>query len=168
MPDLVIRIKKNRDGTAALNCERPDGTVTWQRHRGAHGQFFALHDLTHYAVETTLAARDGFFGLVADGWQVTDFGAPWPKGPFPAEAVRVELIVGMLDAERTGGKDWSADEFNEQARRFCVEHASGEWTPLEDNELSSIRHARQALFAQWTAVPTGEALELTYDRPAHV
>lgn len=57
MSDLLIRITKNRDGSAALSCGRADGSVTWQRHRGPRGQFFALHDLTHYAVETTLAAR---------------------------------------------------------------------------------------------------------------
>ncbi|MDF2775439.1 MAG: hypothetical protein K0S86_4940, partial [Geminicoccaceae bacterium] len=71
---LRIRIKKNADGSAALTCIRADGSVTWQRQEGAQGRFFPRHDLTHFAVETTLGHRRGFYGLVAEGWNITDFG----------------------------------------------------------------------------------------------
>src|SRR2546430_9090725 len=54
MNDLLIRIKKKSDGSAALSCLRADGSVTWQRQNGQQGRFFPLHDLTHYAVETVL------------------------------------------------------------------------------------------------------------------
>src|SRR5215207_7563384 len=67
-PRLTIRIKKNADGTAALTCTRADGSVTWQRQQGTQGMFFPRHDLTHFAVETVLGHRRGFYGLVADGW----------------------------------------------------------------------------------------------------
>ena len=63
MPDLVIRIKKKTDGSAALSCTRADGSVTWQRQDGKLGLFFPLHDLTHYAVETTLGFSRAFYGL---------------------------------------------------------------------------------------------------------
>ncbi len=76
MNDLLIRIKKNTDGSAALSCLRADGSVTWQRHNGKQGRFFPFHDLTHYAVETVLEHRRGFYGLVAGGWDLTDFGNP--------------------------------------------------------------------------------------------
>lgn len=82
MTDLIIRIRKNADGSAILSCLRADGSVTWQRQTGTHGRFFPIHDLTHYAVETVLGHRRGFYGLVAEGWNVTDFGAPWPRGGF--------------------------------------------------------------------------------------
>ena len=80
MPDLFIRIKKKSDGSAALSCLRSDGSVTWQRQDGALGRFFPLHDLTHYAVESELGHSRGFYGLVAGGWNLTDFGKPWPRG----------------------------------------------------------------------------------------
>ena len=83
---LTIRIKKQSDGSAALSCTRPDGSVTWQRQEGTHGRFFPLHDLTHYAVETVLGYQNGFYGMVARGWNMTDFGAPWPRGRIPADA----------------------------------------------------------------------------------
>src|SRR5438309_3304320 len=79
MNDLLIRIKKKSDGSAALSCLRADGSVTWQRQTGQQGRFFPLHDLTHYAVETVLGYARGFYGLVAEGWDLTDFGNPWPR-----------------------------------------------------------------------------------------
>lgn len=79
MPDLVVRIKKKTDGSAALSCVRADGTTTWQRQEGQLGRFFPLHDLTHLAVETVLGFRRAFFGLLAEGWDMSDFGKPERK-----------------------------------------------------------------------------------------
>lgn len=58
---------------------------------------FPPHDLTHYTVETTFGYRHGFFGLIAGGWDISDFGAPWPRGPLPAE------LPGMWAAVPAGG-----------------------------------------------------------------
>src|SRR5688572_25655537 len=100
MTDLLIQIKKKNDGSAALTCRRADGSVTWQRQDGQQGHFFPLHDLTHYAVETVLGYTRGFFGLVADGWDLADFDKPWPRGRLPTEALLAEFVVGFLDIER--------------------------------------------------------------------
>ncbi|HEY7119197.1 MAG TPA: hypothetical protein VH475_21590, partial [Tepidisphaeraceae bacterium] len=116
MRSLLLRFKKHPAGhAAALACTRPDGSVTWQRQRPRHAAFFTRHDLTHYAVETVLAYRRGFFGLIADGWNFDDFGHPWPRGPIPADADPAELIVGFFDAERTSPTPWSAEDFNRYA-----------------------------------------------------
>jgi hypothetical protein len=72
MPALAIQIEKRADGRATLRCTRGDGSVTWQVQRARHAAFFPLHDLTHYAVETVLGFRRGFFGLIADGWDIDD------------------------------------------------------------------------------------------------
>ncbi|HEY2806893.1 MAG TPA: hypothetical protein VGI92_13630 [Gemmatimonadales bacterium] len=164
MPELVIRIKKKTDGSAALSCERADKSVTWQRQEGAQGRFFPLHDLTHYAVETVLGHRRGFFGLVADGWNVTDFGAPSARGRIPAEAMLSELIVGFLDAERATADRWSAAEVNEKMRIFADENGLEQRVSLTDEELAAIRARRAELFARWREVPAGAALELPFDR----
>ena len=124
MVDLTIRMKKHAGGAASLTCVRADGTSTWQTPKGAQGHFFAQHDLTHYAVETALGCRRGFYGLLADGWNITDFGAPWPRGPMPANALAPELIVGFLDAERASGQRWTAAECNEKARLYAETHGT--------------------------------------------
>jgi hypothetical protein len=78
--------------------------------------------MTHYVVETELAHRKGFYGMVADGWDLTDFGAPWPRGPIPEDADPSELIVGFLDAERASGEEWSTADFNDRVADFYTEH----------------------------------------------
>src|SRR6059058_3092224 len=87
---MLIRFKRHPDGSASLTCVRGDGTSTWQRQQGQLGLVFPPHDLTHYAVETTLGYRHGFYGLIEDGWNIEDFAKPWPRGPIPDEAQEVE------------------------------------------------------------------------------
>jgi ADP-heptose:LPS heptosyltransferase len=163
MPALTIRIKKNRDGTAALSCTRADGTVTRQKQNGQQARFFPRHDLTHYAVETVLGHRKGFYGMVADGWNLTDFGAPWPRGPMPADMDPSELIVGFLDTERASGTRWTVEDFNDKMRLYNETHHTSHKVSLTDDDLARVRKRRSELFAMWDAVPPGETLELQFD-----
>lgn len=163
MTDLTIRIKKNTDGTAALSCTRADGTVTWQRQQGGQGLFFPRHDLTHYAVETVLEYRSAFYGLIATGWNISDFGPPWPRGQMPAEAGMAELIVGFLDAERASQARWSAEDFNDKTAIYHREHEIRTPPPtLTDDDLARIRQRRAELFTAWDAVSPGSAIELRF------
>src|SRR5687768_3269898 len=131
MSRLLIKITKRTDGGYVIACVRADGSVTWQK--GASAAFFPRHDLTHYAVETELRHRRGFFGLIAEGWDFGDFSSDWPRGRIPADAEPAELIVGLLDSERigadgagavgqggggAGGAPMSAAELNANAARF--------------------------------------------------
>lgn len=165
-PDLLIRLKKHPDGTATLTCVRADGSATWHRQKSGHAQFFALHDLTHYAVETTLGHRRGFYGLVAEGWDLGDFGTPWPRGPLPADADPAELIVGFLDAERASGTELSAQDLNEKAALYYSEHGLQGQCVVTESDLTRIRARMRELFNRWAAVPPDGVLELTFDRPA--
>ncbi|HEV8198205.1 MAG TPA: hypothetical protein VGP87_16295 [Gemmatimonadales bacterium] len=164
MPDLLIRIKKKTDGGAALSCQRADGSTTWQRQDGRQGRFFPIHDLTHYAVETVLGHRRGFYGLVADGWDLTDFGAPWPKGRLPADMDPSELLVGFLDTERAGGVAWTAADFNDKASLYAAQHRTPDTCRITPDELEEIRNRLSDLVGRWRAVPAGETLELVFQR----
>lgn len=167
MPALRIRIKKKSDGSAALSCERADGSMTWQRQEGQRARFFPLHDLTHYAVETTLGLRRAFFGLVTEGWNLSDFGRPWPRGPLPAEALAAEIVVGLLDTERASGTEWSAADFNAKLALYYADRGlKGARCTLTDADLVRIRAVRRELFARWHALPPGDTLELAFDRAA--
>ena len=159
---LVIQIKKKSDGSAALSCRRPDGSVTWQRQEGQQGRFFPLHDLTHYAVETVLRHPRGFYGLVAEGWDLGDFGNPWPRGPMPVEALASELLVGFLDHERGAGALWSAEDVNASAATHYAERGVSGAPVVTEEELNKVRDTRRELFARWAALPAGEALELPF------
>jgi hypothetical protein len=149
---LQIEIVKQADGAGVLRCTRDDGSVTWQK-QTRHASHFALHDLTHYSVETVLGYQNGFFGLIAQGWDVDDTTGTGARGALPAEAVEVERIVGLFDAERASGVQWSAEEeFNGFApRRFT------------DHEIQAVRSRRAALFRDWSAIAPGQKLKLTFE-----
>lgn len=167
MPELSIRIKKKTDGSAALSCTRADGSTTWQRQEGRLGAFFPLHDLTHYAVETVLGLRQAFYGLLADGWDITTFAQPGIAARLPGEASLAEMIVGFLDVERATGTRATADDFNWKIRTYCDEH--GVPMPafrMTDDQLDRIRSRRADLFSRWHELPAGDALVLPYDRAA--
>lgn len=169
MPDvqrIVIRIKKDRDGRTALSCTRADGTTTWQRQEGGQAAFFPRHDLTHFAVESVLGRTDGFYGLVAAGWDLSDFGTPWPRGKLPPAANISEMIVGFFDLERSSGERGTAEDLNETLREFCVANGLPEERQLTEEDLAGIRRRRAEVFAQWDAVEPGEALEVVFESQA--
>ncbi len=168
--DLHIRLKRHSDGSVSLTCTRRDGSVTWQRQNGPTALVMPAHDLAHFAVESTLGFRSGFYGLLTDGWEITDFATPWPRGPIPDEALVVELIVGLFDAERRQGEAMTAEAFQRQAEQYVASRlAVGKKMPeglrwLTDAELERVRARRDDLLAQWTAMPSGSALELAFVR----
>lgn len=168
MPDLLIRFKRASDGSAALSCVRADGSVTWQRQIGATGMVMPAHDLTHYAVESALGYRHAFYGLVADGWEIADFAAPFPRGPIPDEAREAELVVGIFDTERMMGGSWSAAELREQGRRYVPRGRPGHeplpFPELSDADIARVRAVRAEVFARWAALGPGETLELSFTR----
>lgn len=77
------------------------------------------------------------------------------RGALPAEAIEVEQLVGLFDAERGSGVLWSPAEFNEFAPRA-----------LTEAEMQRVRSLRAALFSQWSAVTPGQKLELRFEAPA--
>ena len=151
---LRIEIVKQADGTGVLRCTRSDGSITWQK-QAKHAAYFALHDLTHYAVETTPGCRQGFFGLIASGWEVEDTTGKGTRGAVPSEAGEVEQIVGLFQSEQASGTLWTAEEFNGFAAR-----------PLTTKQIEAVREIRGTLFAKWFATKPGEKLELSFNEAA--
>ena len=164
MPDLLIQLTKRADGDVVLRCIRADGSATWQRHRGRRAGFFPLHDLTHYAVETDLGFRRGFYGLIAEGWDIADTGERPTRGPLPPEAIAVEHLVGLLDVQRANGSEWTADELNEEIAGLAAAHRFPRPRAFTDAEWTRVRTRLHELFARWTVLPPGATLELPFDR----
>ena len=150
---------------------RADGSVTWQRQPGKLGAVFPAHDLTHFAVETTLGYREAFYGLIADGWEIADFAPPYPRGAVPREAREAELVVGAFDTERRMIERWTAAQLREHGARYAsTGRAARDGTtmpPLSDADVERIRSARAEVFARWAATAPGQTLELAFTRPAH-
>lgn len=162
---MRVELVRRADGRTTLRCTRADGSVTWQTRRTEHAAFFALHDLTHYAVETELGFREGFFGLVARGWEIDDTTGKGRRGPLPPEALVVEQLVGALDRERTSPTAWPASEF----RALLAPAASRPGAPVPDvtdDALARVRTRVGELAERWMSLGPDEALVLEFDEGA--
>ena len=159
MPELMITFTKRRDGSVVERFERADGSVTWQRKQGPQALYFAQHDLTHFAVETTLQYRRGFYGLLAEGFDVDDLSASLSQDQNPAE-----VIVGFLDRERAMQEQWSAAQFNEGAAMHYSSRGLAQPPVLDEATLAKMRQLAQELWERWAAVSDGESMELAFTR----
>jgi hypothetical protein len=163
--ELIVKISKRNDGSAVLSCTRRNGSTTWQKQSGRTAMFFPFHDLTHYAVETTLRFRQGFFGLIAEGWDIDETGGKSARGSLPPEAGLVEHIVGLLDRERVGGAPpLTATEFNAQLAEYAATGRTMAARSFSDSELDAVRHTVDSLHNAWAAIEPGGALQLGFDR----
>jgi hypothetical protein len=163
MAELSVQFSKRADGIVTLRCVRKDGSVTWQRH-DKQGVFYSFHDLSHLAVETTLGFRQGFFGLIADGWDIMDTSGKGARGGLPQEAILVEHVVGLLERERSGGAPpLSAAEFNAQIEEMF---SGDEGSPrvFTDAELNAARNRMAEIHREWAAVDSGKTFDLTFER----
>ena len=160
---LLIQITKRPDGGGLLRCVRADGSVTWQKQPSRHAPFFAMHDLTHFAVESTLGFRRGFFGLIAEGWDIEDTTGQGTRGRLPEEAVEVERIVGLFDAERASATLFTTNEFNQHAAMHASTAGHSAPGRLTEDEILRVRKRRGELFTQWLALEPGAAIKLHYE-----
>jgi len=161
---LGIRFERQNDGSVVFRCTRADGTATWQKHAGKSAMFFPFHDLTHFAVESVFSFTRGFYGLIAEGWEIADTGGKSARGPLPREAVLVEHMVGLFDTERVGGAAaLSAEEFNKILSDLASSDRITSPPVVTDAQLTCVRAKISELYDGLAALRPGESLELTFD-----
>ena len=147
---MEVSFHSREDGTTILRITRRDGSVTWQKQEGSHARFFPLHDLTHFAVETTLGIDSAFYGLIASGWDISETDGKHARGPLPPRALAVEHIVGLLDHERAGSAlPMTADEFNTQLAESRESGRLTELLVLSEEQLGAIRSMIAELHEMW-------------------
>lgn len=159
---LAVALARRPDGAVVFRLSRADGTSTWQKRIGPTAEFFAIHDLTHFAVETELGFQRAFYGLVAEGWALADFGAPWPRGPLPPDALRAEVIVGYFDTARAAGERLTADACNTSAAAYFANAGLPSPAAVTDDALDRVRTRLSELVRRWRALPPGETMELEW------
>jgi hypothetical protein len=162
---LAIRIQKGRDGPDVLACTRSDGTRTWQRlQRG-----IPIHDLTHFAVEKVLGLRDGFFGLIGRGSDITAFAQAEKRDELPPAAAWEEYVVSLLLTELSDGIERDAGEFDMTLSAMLAGRAEPARRTIAGDELASIRALVRELAARWRGLEPGGAIALELEcEPTHV
>lgn len=158
---MQVRLKKAKDGRPTVTCVRADGTSTTGRL--GPGDFGPVHDLTHYAVETTLGLRGGFYGLLAAGWSIPDFEVKGTGRRLADEAIVTECIVGQLTNAVLGGREIAAKDFNWLVGEAVRAARPAAVAPtVDDALLRTMRERLAALLARWRVLPPGETLELDF------
>jgi hypothetical protein len=156
---MIIRFTKGKKGKPdTLACVREDGSSTWEP-----SQVGIRHDLIHYAVETVLGYKDAFFGLVAGGRDISDFGTKnGKKDTYTAQEAWAEHIVGLLQwPSVAGGPALSPAEFLDMLT--ATQAASGTPVPtITTEQLVQIRSLVDSLHARWAALPPGNTLEVEF------
>ena len=152
---MIIRLKKGPDGGGALSYVRADGSSTWQRAT----PYFAMHDLMHYAVESTLGYQNAFLGLLASGKDLKDFEKN-AKNWLPVEAHWAEIITGQLQGAQNGAVpiDQVVDAVHHACDALLVPR------PEFSKDLAERIIAKHGeLLMQWHTVPPGGTMEVVWD-----
>ena len=160
MASLQINLKKISTEQASLNCRRPDGTITWSR---VH-PFYPRHDLSHFAVETTLGLRQGFFGLIAAGWELADFIQKSVAARLPVEAFWAECAVGTTELLGVNGPPPLA-EWQAALGQSLAGLNLPPFRRVSEQEYVQLNSTRAALLQKWAALPVGGTLTLDFVLP---
>lgn len=113
-----------------------------------------VHDLVHFAVESEVPFRHGFYGLLSQGKslaELSDTKQPWPVG---TDIAASEGLVGPLQSMLKGG-DFDASLAHEKFALFSKEPPSVEL-------LTRIGAQFRAVFGRYHALRFGETLELEW------
>ena len=157
--ELQVTLKKFDDRPSVLSIQREDGSETWQSY-GNQSEFFPLHDLTHYAVESELGLTRAFFGMIANGRDANDFG-PGDAANMDTEAHFAEILVGLIMSSDTTDTYLTNDEILSLVRDELARLGLAP-IRIEPGQLSDIRSLRDSLVAFWRMLPPGQMMTLDF------
>jgi len=155
---MEILITKNTSNDHILSCRRKDGTITWTH----VSNFFILHDLCHYTIETAFSLKKAFFGMLASGTDITQFELPKEdrRIELTAEALFAEHLVNLVVIDHTQGR---MDNLLKIFTETYTDPRRDLLTIVNEEKLQSIRENYSTLIQQWKAIPETETLRLIYE-----
>ena len=155
---MIIRITKGRDGPNILTCIRENGTTTWAKVQ----DYFPLHDITHFVVETTLGIPNAFYGLVRDNWDISDFAVKGAGKRLPNEANLVEALVTRLQQQMMPGMELTVDEYNAEVLAVLEGIGNPARRDVSEEELLAMRALLRELLGKFRSLEAGQSLELNF------
>lgn len=155
---MRVKITKGRNGPNTITCIRDDGSTTWAKVQ----DYFPVHDMTHFVVETTLRIPNAFYSLVADGWDIPDFAVKGAAKRIPPEANLVEALVSRLQQELMPGSEHTVDSYNEEVLAILEGIGNPCRRTVSAQELSEMRVRLRELMSKWRGLEAGESLELIF------
>ncbi len=160
---MLITLKKQFAKPSILTIVRNDGSVTWSKlHRGLE-----THDLAHFAVESTLNFSNAFYGIINEGYQISDFELPKNKRPFAVhpenlhqDAIITEHIVNLLEVEFLNSGFNS--NFIEELKDILTHNNLPFPRNLNAETLKVIRNTYHDLYNKWLLLSDDEELKIEF------
>lgn len=161
---LRISIKKQIHKPCILTITRSDGSSTWTKlHRGME-----THDLAHYAVEKSLNFEHAFYGIINQGYQISDFELPKTQRPnavkpenLNPEALITEHLVNLLEVEflNSGLNTKLLNDLQQILNDTNLPFPKS----LDEKMLESIRQLYHSLYNKWVNLEDDNTLYLELD-----
>jgi len=161
---MIITLKKGKHKPSTLSCTRTDGSVSWTKlQRGVE-----THDLAHFVIETSLGFTDAFYGIIARGFDISDFELPREQRPralipanLPEQAIQTEYIVNLLQVEFFNSGE--NPDFINTLKNTLAEKNIHFPENLDQHALENIRIRFGELLMQWESLAEGETMELEFN-----
>jgi len=155
---MKIIIKKKSSDKHTISYIR----VGYQDYWIEADNFLVIHDLCHYAIESSLQYKNAFWGLVANGINPSVFENKQTRNALNLtnEAWYAEHLANLLLIEYTQGK---FDDINVMLEQSLRQHNPR--IPIIQFsivELDTIRALLHELIVDWQAVNEGDYLSLDF------
>jgi hypothetical protein len=162
VPTLTFELKKRADAKVQLVLIREDGSRTMGTIGPAEG-YGPVHDLTHFAIESTLGLDEGFLGLCASGWEIADFEVKGTAARLPGEAIFAEVAAGELSRQLMMRQVSSLEDFLWAVDLSLEQQGGGVARPAVNEEQFAAIHALIAdEWRRWRELAPNGTLQLTY------
>jgi len=150
-----VIFKKGGGKPDSAIIKRYDGTEVFIQYKPS----LVFHDLAHYAIESTLSVRAGFFWLVNQGLTSEDFELPKDQRPalldeamMNPDHVAIEFIANQLMIETTNSGP--IENFIELLHEGMAEREAGPYSfRFDDIVLDDIRELYSTILEGWRMFP---------------
>lgn len=155
---MQIHFKKQKNKLPTLHLTRMDGSETWTVFK--HN--LIQHDLVHFAAETILKWKNGFYDLVAKDANIEDFAKTnrEERPDLAVASIQMEYIVNLLETEIYQQQIF--EDFNAQLAKNCQGNNHLPPPPISTINLQQIRLKIKDLLQQWQDVAVGQSLKLEF------
>ncbi len=159
---MIVTLTKNDGKPHVLRCVRDDGSVTWFQASATNADFFAAHDLSHFAIETVLGYRTAFYGLVAAGRDLDDFGSRAGVGDsrgYSDEALDAEEMANLMVV--AVWEDYDFDAFL-QVLSMAHDDTVRPIPSVSGEQFVAIQGKLRELLDAWRVLDVGGSLSLQF------
>jgi hypothetical protein len=150
---IHISKKTNRN---SLTCIRADGSYT----RSDTGPSLPHHDLAHYVVESALDLKNGFYGMVSQGYSIQELSDKEVIKKLGPESWLAEIVTRTLQSF-TGGA-CTAQQFSQLITTELNKAEHELECGLSPQAAEKMKSDFLKLLQAWQDIPDGESLELSF------